>query len=309
MQNATPKKANMAFVLSMVIFGTIGIFRRYIPLPSGLIAFSRGLIGMLFLLVFVAVRGIRLSKENIRKNGLKLLLSGAFLGFNWILLFEAYRYTSVAVATLCYYMAPILVVLASPLLFGERLGGRKLLCVVVALAGMVLVSGVVDTGFGGGENAKGVLLGLGAAVLYASVVLMNKKITGISSYEKTIVQLGTAAIVILPYTLLTETVDPQAWSLRSVLCLLFVGIVHTGVAYALYFGAVSDMKAQTAALFSYLDPVVAILLSALLLGEPMTLWVGIGAVLVLGAALLCEMEPAARQVASARGKEQKKVES
>ena len=304
MQNATPKKANMAFVLSMVIFGTIGIFRRYIPLPSGLIAFSRGLIGMLFLLVFVAVRGIRLSKENIRKNGLKLLLSGAFLGFNWILLFEAYRYTSVAVATLCYYMAPILVVLASPLLFGERLGGRKLLCVVVALAGMVLVSGVVDTGFGGGENAKGVLLGLGAAVLYASVVLMNKKITGISSYEKTIVQLGTAAIVILPYTLLTETVDPQAWSLRSVLCLLFVGIVHTGVAYALYFGAVSDMKAQTAALFSYLDPVVAILLSALLLGEPMTLWVGIGAVLVLGAALLCEMEPATRQVASGRDEEQ-----
>lgn len=304
MQNATPKKANMAFVLSMFIFGTIGIFRRYIPLPSGLIAFSRGLIGMLFLMVFVAVRGIRLSKENIRKNGLKLLLSGAFLGFNWILLFEAYRYTSVAVATLCYYMAPILVVLASPLLFGERLGGRKLLCVVVALAGMVLVSGVVDTGFGGGENAKGVLLGLGAAVLYASVVLMNKKITGISSYEKTIVQLGTAAIVILPYTLLTETVDPQAWSLRSVLCLLFVGIVHTGVAYALYFGAVSDMKAQTAALFSYLDPVVAILLSALLLGEPMTLWVGIGAVLVLGAALLCEMEPAARQVASGRDEEQ-----
>lgn len=304
MQNATPKKANMAFVLSMVIFGTIGIFRRYIPLPSGLIAFSRGLIGMLFLLVFVAVRGIRLSKENIRKNGLKLLLSGAFLGFNWILLFEAYRYTSVAVATLCYYMAPILVVLASPLLFGERLGGRKLLCVVVALAGMVLVSGVVDTGFGGGENAKGVLLGLGAAVLYASVVLMNKKITGISSYEKTIVQLGTAAIVILPYTLLTETVDPQAWSLRSVLCLLFVGIVHTGVAYALYFGAVSDMKAQTAALFSYLDPVVAILLSALLLGEPMTLWVGIGAVLVLGAALLCEMEPATLQVASGRDEEQ-----
>lgn len=304
MQNTTPKKANMAFVLSMVIFGTIGIFRRYIPLPSGLIAFSRGLIGMLFLLVFVAVRGIRLSKENICKNGLKLLLSGAFLGFNWILLFEAYRYTSVAVATLCYYMAPILVVLASPLLFGERLGGRKLLCVVVALAGMVLVSGVVDTGLGGGENAKGVLLGLGAAVLYASVVLMNKKITGISSYEKTIVQLGTAAIVILPYTLLTETVDPQAWSLRSVLCLLFVGIVHTGVAYALYFGAVSDMKAQTAALFSYLDPVVAILLSALLLGEPMTLWVGIGAVLVLGAALLCEMEPATRQVASGRDEEQ-----
>ena len=302
--NQNISKANMAFVLSMVIFGTIGIFRRYIPLPSGLIAFSRGLIGMLFLLAFVALRGIRLSKENIRHNGWKLLLSGAFLGFNWILLFEAYRYTSVAVATLCYYMAPILVVLVSPLLFGESLGGRKLLCVVVALVGMVLVSGVVDSGFGGGDNLKGVLLGLGAAVLYASVVLMNKKITGISSYEKTIVQLGTAAAVILPYTLLTETVDPQAWTLRAVLCLVLVGIVHTGVAYALYFGAVSDMKAQTAALFSYLDPVVAILLSALLLGEPMTLAVGIGAVLVLGAALLCEMEPGKKRIPNEQAKKE-----
>ena len=300
--NRTASKANMAFVLSMVIFGTIGIFRRYIPLPSGLIAFSRGLIGMLFLLAFVTLRGIRLSKENIRRNGWKLLLSGAFLGFNWILLFEAYRYTSVAVATLCYYMAPILVVLVSPLLFGESLGGRKLLCVVVALVGMVLVSGVVDSGFSEGDNLKGVLLGLGAAVLYASVVLMNKKITGISSYEKTIVQLGTAAAVILPYTLLTESVDPQAWTLRAVLCLVLVGIVHTGVAYALYFGAVSDMKAQTAALFSYLDPVVAIVLSALLLGEPMTLAVGIGAVLVLGAALLCEMELGKKRISKATTK-------
>ena len=302
--NRTASKANMAFVLSVVIFGTIGIFRRYIPLPSGLIAFSRGLIGMLFLLAFVTLRGIRLSKENIRRNGWKLLLSGAFLGFNWILLFEAYRYTSVAVATLCYYMAPILVVLVSPLLFGESLGGRKLLCVVVALVGMVLVSGVVDSGFGGGDNLKGVLLGLGAAVLYASVVLMNKKITGISSYEKTIVQLGTAAAVILPYTLLTESVDPQAWTLRAVLCLVLVGIVHTGVAYALYFGAVSDMKAQTAALFSDLDPVVAILLSALLLGEPMTLAVGIGAVLVLGAALLCEMEPGKKRIPNEQAKKE-----
>lgn len=285
------QKANAAFVLSMVIFGTIGIFRRYIPLPSGLIAFSRGLIGMLFLLVFVAIRRIRLSGENIRRNGWMLAFSGIFLGFNWILLFEAYRYTSVAIATLCYYMAPILVVLAAPVLFGETLGVRKLLCVAIALCGMVLVSGVTSSGMNETVDLKGIFLGLGAAVLYACVVLMNKKITNISAYEKTIVQLGTAAIVILPYTLLTESIASAPWSPGAVLWLVFVGIVHTGVAYALYFGAVGDMKAQTAALFSYLDPVIAILLSALLLGEKMTVAVGIGAVLVLGAAVMCEMEP------------------
>ncbi len=302
-QGKNAGKANAAFILSMVIFGTIGIFRRYIPLPSGLIAFSRGLIGMLFLLVFVAIRGIRLSGENIRKNGWKLFVSGAFIGFNWILLFEAYRYTSVAVATLCYYMAPILVVLASPVLFGESLGGKKLVCVLVALCGMVLVSGVLETGWSGGENTKGILLGLGAAVLYASVVLFNKKIGHITAYEKTIIQLGTAAAVILPYTIFSESVDPMAWSVLSVVCLLIVGIVHTGIAYAMYFGAISELKAQTAALFSYLDPVVAIFLSALLLGEKLTPAVAVGAVLILGAAILCEVEFGKRKKAALTGDE------
>ena len=283
-------KGRLMLLSSMVIFGTIGIFRRYIPLPSGLIAFSRGLIGMLFLLAFVTLRGIRLSKENIRRNGWKLLLSGTFLGFNWILLFEAYRYTSVAVATLCYYMAPILVVLVSPLLFGESLGGRKLLCVVVALVGMVLVSGVVDSGFGGGNNLKGVLLGLGAAVLYASVVLMNKKITSISSYEKTIVQLGTAAAVILPYSLLTESVDPQAWTLRAVLCLVLVGIVHTGVAYCLYFSSLKFLPGQKAAILSYIDPLVAVVISVTVLGEPMTVMQAVGGILILGFTLWNEIK-------------------
>ncbi|MBE5801382.1 MAG: EamA/RhaT family transporter [Clostridiales bacterium] len=289
------KKANYAFILSMIIFGTIGIFRRYIPLPSGMIAFARGLIGMLFLLAYTRVRGIRISFADIRKNGLKLFLSGIFLGFNWILLFEAYRYTSVAVATLCYYMAPILVILVSPILFRESLTPVKIVCVAVAFLGMVLVSGVTNISGVGKAEITGILLGLGAAVLYACVVLMNKKISGISAYDKTIVQLGTAAAVILPYTLLTEQVAGQAWSGLTIICLLLVGVVHTGVAYALYFGSVSEMKAQTAALLSYLDPVVAILLSALLLGERMTLAGAIGAVLVLGAAILSEVEWPARR--------------
>ncbi|MBR4067582.1 MAG: EamA family transporter [Clostridia bacterium] len=288
------KKANLALIGSMVIFGTIGIFRRYIPLPSGLIACARGLIGMLFLLLYIRAKGIRMDGETLRRNGWKLFISGLFLGFNWILLFEAYRYTTVAVATLCYYMAPILIILVSPILFREKLTGWKLLCVAAALAGMVLVSGITQPGGQGSNQGLGIALGLGAAVLYASVVLINKKINGVAPYDKTIVQLGTAAVTILPYTLLSEQADPGAFSVLTVLCLLLVGIVHTGVAYALYFGAVTDVKAQTAAILSYLDPVVAILLSALLLGETLTLHGLIGAVLVLGAAFLSEVQPGLR---------------
>jgi RarD protein len=277
----------------MVIFGTIGIFRRYIPLPSGLIACARGLIGMLFLFGFVKLKGMRIDREAIRKNGWLLFLSGLFIGFNWILLFEAYRYTSVSVATLCYYMAPIIVILLSPLLFREKLTGWKLLCVAVALFGMVLVSGITDGAAPGSDPGLGIAMGLGAAVLYASVVMLNKKIQGVPTYEKTIVQLGTAGITVLPYTLLTEQVEAGALGWVTLLCLLVVGIVHTGVAYALYFGAVTDVKAQTAALLSYLDPVVAILLSALLLGETLSAAGLIGAVLVLGAAILSELPPPA----------------
>ncbi|MBE5815740.1 MAG: EamA/RhaT family transporter [Clostridiales bacterium] len=286
------KKANAALVGSMIIFGTIGIFRRYIPLPSGLIACARGLIGMLFLLAFITLKGIRIDGGAVRRNGGKLFLSGLFLGFNWILLFEAYRYTTVAVATLCYYMAPILIILVSPLLFGEKLTGWKLLCVAAALAGMVLVSGVLEPAGQGSNQVLGILLGLCAAVLYAGVVLINKKIEGVPAYDKTIVQLGVAAVTILPYTLLTEQVPSGSVGWLMLGSLLLVGIVHTGVAYALYFGAVVNVKAQTAALLSYLDPVVAILLSALLLGEKLTLAGAIGAVLVLGAAILSEVSPA-----------------
>lgn len=292
------RRSTMALVLSMVIFGTIGIFRRYIPFPSGLIAMARGLIGMLFLLAYTRMRGIHLSADSVRKGGWKLILSGVCLGFNWILLFEAYRYTSVAVATLCYYMAPILIILVSPLLFQERLTGRKILCVAIALAGMVLVSGITKAGGAQAQESSrttGILLGLGAAVLYASVVLLNKAMPSVEAYPKTIVQLGTAAVTLLPYTLLTETIPTEAFSWLSISMLVLVGIIHTGVAYALYFGSVSGLKAQTAALLSYLDPVVAILLSALLLGENLSVPGLIGAMMVLGAALLSEMPVGAKK--------------
>lgn len=282
------KGALAAQVASMVIFGTIGIFRRYIPLPSSMIAMMRGLIGMLFLLGVMAAGKQRLSREAIRRNGWKLAASGALLGFNWILLFEAYRYTSVATATLCYYMAPVIVMLVSPLL-GEKLTGRRMACVLAALSGMVLVSGILDAGFAGGAEFAGVGFGLGAAALYAGVMLMNRQLREITAYDKTVVQLGMAAVLLLPYVLLTENLAGMSMTLPAAAMLLLVGVVHTGVAYALYFGSMQALRAQTVALLSYVDPVVAIALSALLLGEQMTPANMAGALLVLSAAVVSEL--------------------
>lgn len=280
--------AKLKMLGAMGIFGTVGLFVRLIPMASAPIAFWRGLVGFLFLLCFLLLTGKRPDGRSIRKNAWILCLSGAAIGGNWILLFEAYRYTTVATATVCYYMAPVLVVLLSPLV-GERLTARKLICIGLSLVGLVLVSGVTEKGIPTLAELAGVLFGLGAAVLYASVMLLNKKLTAISGYDRTLVQLLMAAVVVLPYILFTggfgfAGMDALGWVLLAVVCVL-----HTGIAYSLYFGSMKDLKAQTTAVFSYLDPVVAILLSALVLREPLGLPSAVGAVLILSSALASEL--------------------
>ena len=278
----------MGLLLSMCIFGTIGVVRRYIDMPSTFIALLRAIIGTGFLAMVLMIGKKLPNLKEIKKELPLLLLSSVFLGFNWILLFEAYNYTTVTTATLCYYMAPTLVVLASHFLFKERLNLRKGLCVGVAFVGMMLVSGVLGSGLPKADELKGILFGLAAAVLYASVVLLNKKISLSSALDRTIFQLGFAALILLPYTLLTEDLTALNFTGTAVIMLLVVGIVHTGIPYALYFSSVRNLSSQTVALFSYMDPIVAILLSALVLRESVGAAELIGAALILGAAYCSE---------------------
>lgn len=287
--------AKISLILSMVIFGTIGIFRKFIPLPSGIVACARGILGVTFLLAFIKIKKIKMDRESIGNHWKILVISGAFIGLNWVLLFESYRYTSVAVATLCYYMAPIFVMMVSPFLLKEKLTAKKILCVLAALLGMVFVSGILDGGISDISELKGVLFGLGAAALYASVVLMNQKLRKVPTYDKTIMQLAVAAAVLIPYIFVAEDFSGVTLTPLIAIMLFIVGVVHTGIAYALYFGSMNDLKAQTVALFSYIDPIVAIILSALFLKEPMTIYSGIGAVLVLGATMISEL-PEKRRV-------------
>jgi len=283
--------ATLKLTLSMFIFGTIGIFRRYIPLPSSMVAMTRGIVGMLVLLAFLRLKRVKLDRKAICKNAPILILSGAAMGVNWILLFEAYNYTSVATATLCYYLAPIVVMLVSPFVLDERLTARKSICILTALAGMVFVSGVNEGAAPAAGELRGILMGLGAACLYAAVVLLNKRVSDIEALDRTVVQLGVSCAVLAPYIFLTEDVLSLMAGLTPVpvLLLVFVAVVHTGIAYALYFSSIRNISAQTAALFSYVDPVVAILLSAFFLGERMPVSCAVGAVMILGSALVSEL--------------------
>jgi drug/metabolite transporter (DMT)-like permease len=270
----------------MLIFGSIGLVSRNIRLSSGRIALTRGVIGSIFLLLASKVLKEKLSWQMIKPNLPLLILSGAGIGFNWILMFEAYKFTSIANATLSYYFAPVFVVLLSPFLLKERLAPIKVGCILAALGGMFLIVGI-----GGGEGKNrviGIGYALAAAVLYASVVIMNKYLKGLSGLETTIIQISAATVVLLPYILLTETIHIFVIDTRSAVFLITMGLIHTGLAYLLYFTGMKMLKAQTVAVLSYTDPISAILMSALFLGEKLTLMQIFGGILILGATLFSE---------------------
>ena len=284
------RKSIITFISSMLIFGTIGVIRRYIPLPSAFLAFSRGILGGLFLLVFIKVRKKEAGEKIRPRDLIKLIITGAMIGVNWILLFEAYNHTTVAIATLCYYMEPTIVVLLSPIIFKERLTGKKAICATVSISGIVLVSGVIGSSGAQNGSFKGILLGLGAAVFYSAVVIMNKTIPGIEAFQRTTILLLSAGITMLPYVLFTHGFQSGGFNVTSILLLLVLGIVHTGIAYAMYFGSMDGLRMQTIAVFSYIDPVSALLFSALLLREPLSVLNMIGAVMIIGSAMISEIQ-------------------
>ena len=277
------------FISAMLIFGTIGVFRRQIALSSGFLAFARGIIGGLFMLAVGRMRNGPAERIPFRKTG-PMALTGAMIGINWILLFEAYNYTTVSIATLCYYMQPTIVMLLAPVFFQERLTGKKALCALIAILGMVLVSGVPGESGSQGTNLKGIALGLGAAAFYAAVIILNKKIRETDPYQRTTVQLLSAGLVMVPYLLATGQFGGLNLDGSGLLLLLLVGVVHTGVAYLLYFRGMSGLKVQSIAVLSYIDPVSALLFSAVLLGEALDLIQLIGAAMIIGSAMISETQ-------------------
>ena len=172
---------------------------------------------------------------------------------------------------------------------GERLSGKKLLCVGVALVGLVFVSGMMEVGSLALSDLKGVFLALGAAVLYATVMVLNKRLTPIPAYDKTVIQLTAASLVLIPYIFLAGGIDTTAMTTLTWVLLLVLGFVHTGFSYAMYFGSMKALPAHTIAIFSYLDPVLAVILSAVMLREQLTLAGVLGAILILGSALYSEL--------------------
>ena len=284
------KSSRLMLILSMAIFGTLAPFVRNISVSSGELALYRAILAALLILAVFALTKQRINFKVIRKELPLLLLSGVAMGFNWILLFEAYKYTTVAVATLSYYFAPVIVTIVCPFLFREKLTAKQILCFVFSTAGLALVIGVTDLGRGS-SDLTGIAFGLGAAVLYATVILLNKFIKGVAGLHRTFLQFLAAIVVLIPYVACTSGVTLGGMGGKGWICLLVVGLLHTGLAYILYFSALKDMPGQEAAILSYVDPLVAVIISVTILGEAMTITQIIGGILILGFTLWNEINP------------------
>lgn len=284
----TKKTAVLELVASMAIFSTIGLLRKALPTPSGFLCFARGLLGSAFLLLFFPLVRKKPDLGAVRKKLPLLLLSGVCLGGNWVFLFESYRLTaSIAVSTVCYYMAPILATVLSCFVFRDRLTGKGIACIGAAAVGLVLVSGLCEEGFETGLPA--ILTGLAAACFYSFILLINKKLTEVPNVERTVIQLFTAAIAVGIYAFLSEDPAEIAFDGKAIVYTLILGLLHTGVAFLFFFDAVPKLPTGTSAILCYVDPVGALLLSALFLQEPLSPLGIVGAVLVLGSALVNEL--------------------
>ena len=279
----------LMLVVSMTIFGTLGLFVRNIPVSSGELALYRAVLAALLIAAFLIVTRQKIPFANIKKEVPLLLASGVAMGINWILLFQAYKYTTVSLATLSYYFAPVIVTVVCLILFREKLTGKQIVCFVMSTVGLVLITGIGD--IGGGNDFIGILFGLGAAVFYATVILLNKFIKNVEGIHRTFLQFISAIVTLLPYVMLTSGVTLGSMNGFGWVNLLIVGLIHTGVTYCMYFSSLKELPGQKAAILSYIDPLVAVLISVTILGETMTWQQVVGGILILGFTLWNEISP------------------
>ena len=281
------KKSKLQITLAMISFGTIGVFVKNINLGSAEIALWRGVLALITLFIILIISKRFSSLFRVKKNLWKLILSGVAMGFNWLLLFEAYNHTSVALSTLSYYFAPTIIMLVSIFMFREKLSLKQALCFLASTTGLVMMIGVSG---GNSSDFIGVLFGLGAACLYAIVVLFNKAAGEIDGLTKTFIQFAAAVTVLFPYVCFTNGFQINELDSVGLSNLFILGVFHTGIIYYMYFNGLSGVSGQQAAILSYIDPAVAVLLSVVVLGETIGKVQLVGGFIVLIATFINESD-------------------
>lgn len=274
------------FIVSMVIFGTNGLLVANISLSSAEIVLMRTMFGALFLLIIVLVTK-SFSFADLKTDLIPASIGGIALGLNWVLLFSAYRLAGVGFSTLVYYCGPIIVLALSPLLFKEKLTANKVIALVSVAVGMFLITGNIEAG---SEMSRGILCGAGAAILYAVIIVCGKRINTLSGLNCALYELIISFVVVLLYLVIQGTPLPVIPAKGDIVYVLIIGVVNTGLAYYLYFSGLQKLPGQSVALICYVDPLTSLLVSVLFLNEVLLPLQTVGAVLILGGAMLGELK-------------------
>lgn len=279
-------------ILAFFAFGTTGIFKTFIPLSARSIVFYRSLIGALFIIIFSLITKRKYDFKKIKENILFLILGGMSMGFSWALWFMSMEETSVSVSTICYNTAPIFMVILSPILFKEKITLKNIFCVILSMIGIILVSDVINVGFNISE-LKGVIYGLLSAVFYALIVCISKMMKNISAYDKVTCQFITVFILFF-FIIFFNKNDTFAFGytdnwVLSIISFLIITILITGFLYTVYYDCIDRLPAQTIAILTYIDPLVAVILSILILSESLSALKVIGAVLILSSSIISEI--------------------
>lgn len=296
------KKERIKLALITTTFGTIGLVTHFIPLSSAAIVFYRALLGVIFISVMTILSGKTINVKTMKNNISVLIFTGFFMGLNWVLQFEAFKVSSVAIGTVCYNMMPIFLLIIASFMFKEKINLKSGVCIFIATIGVFLVSNVVNVGIKSNE-VLGCVYGILGGIFYALIVAFNRKLNFIETHDKVIFQFLFSAFIMAIYVgfiekksfLFPSEVRGNEFMI-GLICLLLLGFFHTGFCYVHYFNAVTNLKAETVAILTYLDPVVALFLSFFVLKEDMTALQFLGAVLILGSTLFNELTKSSKEI-------------
>ncbi len=281
MNNRAPVK----YIAALLLFGLNGIVASYIPLSSPEIVFTRTLIGSVFLVLVFIVSKQKVQIGGNKRHFLYLVISGVAMGASWVFLFEAYAQIGVSLATLAYYTGPVIVMIFSPIVFKEKFTVVKLLGFMAVVLGMFVVNAEALLQ---GQVSWGLIYGILAAFTYAFMVIFNKKVTSLTGIENPMWQLIVSFITVTAFLGVKQGFSTHIPP-GSLIPILVLGIVNTGIGCYFYFSSIGDLPVQTVSILGYLEPLSALFFSALFLGEALSLWQWAGAALILGGAFFGQM--------------------
>lgn len=282
MKNSADK--TIKYLFAVILYGTIGYFLHYINAASEFVVMCRGLIGSLFILLVMFIKKDLPDLKAIKNNLLYLVVSGIALGLNWVFLFSGYKY-SISISSLCNYTAPIMVVIISALFLKEKIKHKQAVCILCSFVGILLISGIFDSNEA--TDMNGFVYGMLAAIGFVALVLCNRKLKNIKPLDKTVVQLFASFLTVLPYVLANHSM-PTNLDKDSLLLILMLGIVHTGIAYIFYFGSIDTLPVSKVAILGYIEPVLSIITGVVFFKEKLSILGGIGALLILVSAIVSE---------------------